>query len=77
MVPMIYLSGLIFPIENMPAGFQLFTYLIPVRYYANVLRGVFLKGSGIGVLWPEAVTLLGMGVAILTLASLRFRKRLD
>jgi ABC-2 type transport system permease protein len=77
MVPMIYLSGLIFPIENMPAGFQDFSYLIPVRYYANVIRGVFLKGSGIDVLWPEAVTMLVMGVAILTLASLRFRKRLD
>ena len=77
MVPMIYLSGLIFPIENMPVGFQYFAYLIPVRYYANVLRGVFLKGSGFAVLWPEAVTMLVMGVAILTLASLRFRKRLD
>ena len=77
MVPMIYLSGLIFPIENMPVGFQYFAYLIPVRYYANVLRGVFLKGSGFGVLWPEAVTMLAMGVVILTLASLRFRKRLD
>ncbi|HET7292267.1 MAG TPA: ABC transporter permease [Vicinamibacteria bacterium] len=77
MVPMIYLSGLIFPIENMPAGFQYATYVIPVRYYADVLRGVFLRGSGIGVLWPEAVTLLGMGTLILVLASLRFRKSLD
>lgn len=77
MVPMIYLSGLIFPIENMPLGFQYFSYAIPVRYYANVLRGVFLKGSGLGVLWPEAGVLLGMGVSILVLAALRFRKRLD
>jgi ABC-2 type transport system permease protein len=77
MVPMIYLSGLIFPIENMPVGFQHFSLLIPVRYYSNVIRGIFLKGSGIDVLWPEAATMLGMGLAILTLASLRFRKRLD
>ena len=77
MVPMIYLSGLIFPVENMPLGFQYFSQLIPVRYYSNVIRGIFLKGSGIDVLWPEAATLLGMGVAVLTLASLRFRKRLD
>ena len=77
MVPMIYLSGLIFPIENMPIGFQYVTYLIPVRYYANVIRGVFLRGSGMGVLWPEAVTLLAMGTFILLLASLRFRKSLD
>ena len=77
MVPMIYLSGLIFPIENMPRAIQLVTYLIPLRYYAEIIRGVFLRGSGIDVLWPEALVLLGMGVAILTVASLRFRKRLD
>lgn len=77
MVPMIYLSGLIFPIENMPRVIQLVTYLIPVRYYAVVIRGIFLKGSGLGVLWPEALILAGMGVSILALAALRFRKRLD
>jgi ABC-2 type transport system permease protein len=77
MVPMIYLSGLIFPIENMPRAIQLVTYVIPLRYYAEIIRGVFLRGSGIGVLWPEALVLLGMGVTILTMASLRFRKRLD
>lgn len=77
MVPMIYLSGLIFPVENMPRGFQIASYAIPVRYYANVLRGIFLKGSGIGVLWPEALSLLGIGVTVLTMASLRFRKSLE
>jgi ABC-2 type transport system permease protein len=77
MIPMIYLSGLIFPIENMPRVIQLVTYAIPLRYYAEIIRGVFLRGSGIGVLWPEALTLLGMGVAILGLAAWRFRKRLD
>lgn len=77
MVPMIYLSGLIFPLENMPRGFQIASYAIPVRYYANVLRGVFLKGSGLGVLWPEALSLLAIGVTVLTLASLRFRKSLE
>ncbi len=77
MVPMIYLSGLIFPIENMPPAIQLVTYVIPLRYYAEIIRGVFLRGSGIDVLWREAVVLLGMGVTILTVASLRFRKRLD
>ena len=77
MVPMIYLSGLVFPIQNMPALFQYVSYAIPVRYYGNVLRGVFLRGSGIGVLWPEALTLTLMGTAPLALASLRFRKKLD
>ena len=55
MVPMIYLSGLIFPIENMPPAIQLVTYVIPLRYYAEIIRGVFLRGSGIDVLWREAV----------------------
>lgn len=77
MIPMVYLSGLIFPIENMPRAIQLVTYAIPLRYYAEIIRGVFLRGSGLRVLWPEALTLLLMGLAILTVASLRFRKRLD
>jgi ABC-2 type transport system permease protein len=77
MMPMILLSGLIFPVENMPRAIQVVTYAIPLRYYAEIIRGVFLRGSGLDVLWPQAVTLLGMGLAILTLASLRFRKRLD
>ena len=77
MIPMIYLSGLIFPIDNMPRPIQLVTYLIPLRYYAEIIRGVFLRGSGLNVLWPEALVLLGMGAAIMTVASLRFRKRLD
>ena len=77
MIPMVYLSGLIFPIENMPWAIQLVTYAIPLRYYAEIIRGVFLRGSGLRVLWPEALTLLLMGLAILTVASLRFRKRLD
>ena len=77
MVPMIYLSGLIFPIENMPALFQHVSMVIPVRYYAIILRGVFLKGSGLEVLWPEALALLAIGSTVLVLAAVRFRKRLD
>jgi ABC-2 type transport system permease protein len=77
MVPMIYLSGLIFPVENMPEAFQAASRLIPVRYYAVILRGVFLKGSGLSVLWPEALALLVIGTTVLTLAALRFRKSLD
>jgi ABC-2 type transport system permease protein len=77
MMPMIYLSGLIFPIENMPPAVQAITYAIPVRYYANIIRGVFLRGSGLSVLWPEALTLALMGTGLLAVAALRFRKRLD
>lgn len=77
MMPMIYLSGLIFPIENMPRLIQLGTYGIPLRYYNTIIRGIFLKGVGLETLWPEAVVLLAYGLAILGLASARFRKRLD
>jgi ABC-2 type transport system permease protein len=76
-MPMILLSGMIFPIENMPPAIQLVTYAIPLRYYAEIIRGVFLRGSGLDVLWPQAVILTAMGVALLTVAALRFQKRLD
>jgi len=77
MVPMIYLSGLIFPIQNMPRPIQAVTYAIPLRYYNNIIRGVFLKGSGLSVLYPEMLILLAFGLGALALASLRFQKRLD
>ena len=74
LTPMIYLSGFIFPIENMPAFIQPFTYLIPLRYFLVIVRGVFLKGLGIDLLWPQAAALAGWGVAVLALAVLRSRK---
>jgi drug efflux transport system permease protein len=76
MLPQVYLSGFIFPIQNMPAVFQWLTYLVPLRYYVVVLRGIFLKGVGLSVLWPQAVALLTLGTTILVLARLRFRRRL-
>lgn len=77
MIPMIYLSGLIFPIENMPEVLQQATRVIPLRYYNHVIRGVFLKGSGLDVLWLDALVLAVFGVGVLALAAMRFRKRLD
>jgi ABC-2 type transport system permease protein len=76
MLPQIYLSGFAFPIQNMPRVFQLISYLVPLRYYVTILRGVFLKGVGIDVLWPQALALLGLGLCILTIARLRFRRQL-
>ena len=77
MTPMIVLSGFVFPIENMPRIIQYFTYLMPLRYFFVIVRGLFLKGSGLAELWPQALILLGFGVAILGLSALRFRKRLE
>lgn len=75
LVPMIYLSGFIFPIENMPAAIQKFTYVIPLRYYLVIVRGLFLKGVGLDVLWPQAAALGVLGLAILGLAVMRSSKR--
>ncbi|HXE79699.1 MAG TPA: ABC transporter permease [Vicinamibacterales bacterium] len=76
LMPMIYLSGFVFPIENMPAWIQPLTYLIPLRYFLIIVRGLFLKGVGLETLWPEALALAGWGVGILVLATLRSTKRL-
>jgi ABC-2 type transport system permease protein len=76
LLPMVFLSGFIFPIENMPEVIQPVTYLIPLRYFLIILRGIFLKGIGLDVLWPQALALLVWGMAMLTLATLRSTKRL-
>ena len=75
LMPMIYLSGFIFPIENMPSVIQGLTYLIPLRYFLVIVRGIFLKGIGLELLWPQAVALASWGTVMLLLAVLRSRKR--
>jgi drug efflux transport system permease protein len=76
LMPMLYLSGFIFPIENMPAAIQPLTYLVPLRYFIVIVRGIFLKGVGVAVLWPHILALAVWGVAILMLAVARSRKTL-
>jgi len=76
LTPMMYLSGFIFPIENMPAWIQPLTYLIPLRYFLIILRGIFLKGVGLEILWPQALALFTWGAVVLALATLRSSKRL-
>jgi ABC-2 type transport system permease protein len=73
--PMIYLSGFIFPIENMPAIIQPVTYLIPLTYFLVIVRGIFLKGIGLDLLWPQALALGAWGLGMLALAVSRSRKR--
>ncbi|MDO9531823.1 MAG: ABC transporter permease [Deltaproteobacteria bacterium] len=73
LTPAILLSGLIFPIANMPVFFQYLTYLNPLMYFVIVTQGIFLKGAGLVLLWPQitAMTVLGMGM--LGLAVARFK----
>ena len=77
MMPMIFLSGFAFPIENMPQVIQYISYIIPLRYFINIIRGVIIKGIGFNELWLEATILLVMGVLILALSAWRFKKRLE
>ena len=65
LTPMIYLSGFIFPIENMPQWIQYVTYAIPLRYFLVIVRGIFLKGVGVDVLWPQMAALLACGLVLI------------
>ena len=76
-MPGFLLSGFAFPIHAMPPLFQYVTYLNPIRYFMEIVRGIFLKGSGVDTLWPQMLALTGFGIAILSVSILRFRKRLD
>jgi ABC-2 type transport system permease protein len=74
--PAVLLSGFMFPIANMPTLVQWVTYLNPLRYFLVIVRGIFLKGVGPSVLWPQMAVLAVMGVTILLLATSRFNKTL-
>jgi ABC-2 type transport system permease protein len=77
LMPMIFLSGFSFPIENMPKIIQAITYIIPLRYFMTIIRGIILKGVGFYEVWFELLMLFLIGVTVLTLSSLRFKKRMD
>jgi ABC-2 type transport system permease protein len=77
LLPFFMLSGFVFPIDNMPEAVQWLTLLNPLRYMLVVIRGVFLKGTGLSVLWPQFAGLMVLGAVVFTGAMLRFRKRLD
>ena len=75
--PFFMLSGFSFPIRNMPEAVQWLTYLDPVRYFMEIVRGVFLQGAGISTLWPQIAALAVFGVIILGLSVNRFHKQLE
>ncbi len=74
MLPAFMLSGFVYPIANMPEPVQWFTYLNPLRYYLVIIRGVYLKGLGFHVLWPQMLALALLGAGMLSLAAGRFKK---
>jgi len=75
--PFFMLSGFAFPIRNMPVSMQVVTFINPVRYFMEIVRGIFLQGAGISTLWPQMLALAVFGVTILWLSVLRFHKQLE
>lgn len=76
LLPSMLLSGMLFPLENMPTALQWLSHAVPARYLVHALRGALLKGNGLDVLWPDLVAQVIFSVLILTLATLRFPRRL-
>jgi ABC-2 type transport system permease protein len=77
MQPVFMLSGFAVPLRNMPDSIEYLTYLNPLRCFMEIVRGVFLKGAGFDVLWPQVAALTVFGIMIMSLSVLRFKKRLD
>ena len=75
-LPAVLLSGFMFPISNMPEPAQWLTYLNPLRYFLVIIRDIFLKGSGWEILWPQFAALAALGATLLSISSLRFKKRM-
>ena len=76
-MPAITFSGFGFPISTMPQWLQYLTYLSPLRYFLVVLRGTYLKGVGLDILWPQMLAMAALGISLLAVAVLRFHKALD
>jgi ABC-2 type transport system permease protein len=77
LLPSIFLAGFFFPLEAMPKILQWISYVFPLRYYLVIIRSLMLKGVGISAIQTELIALTIFGIAIMSLASMRFRKRLD
>jgi ABC-2 type transport system permease protein len=76
LLPAFLLSGFVFPIDNMPFILRIITHVIPARYFVTILRGIYLKGVGLPVLWGEALFLAVFGGVVLIVAMLKFRKKI-
>ena len=76
-LPAFLLSGFMFDIGNMPRPLQVMTNLIPARHFVTILRGLYLKGTGLAELWPQCLLLVAFAALMLLLAIRTFKKRLD
>jgi ABC-2 type transport system permease protein len=77
LLPSIFLSGFFFPLAAMPTWLQLVSYVVPLRYFLIIVRGIVLKGVGFSALWPEVMALGAFALVVMSAAVMRFRKSLD
>ncbi len=76
-LPTLLLSGFVFAIENMPLPLQIITYIVPARYFIAILRGIYLKGIGLEILWTDALFLVVYSLVMITIANRKFRFKLE
>ena len=76
-LPTLLLSGFVFAIENMPVPLQILTYIVPARYFIAILRGIYLKGIGLEILWTDALFLLVYSLVMIMIANRKFRFKLE
>ena len=76
LMPAVLISGFMFPIENMPWIIQQASLLVPYRFFLEICRGVFLRGVGLEILWPQAAALTVFAVGLFVAGAASFRKRL-
>ena len=76
LLPSMLLSGMVFPIENMPLPLRVLSNVVPARYFVHALRGVILKGNGLDLLWPDLLAMAAFALVVIAIATARFRRRL-
>jgi ABC-2 type transport system permease protein len=76
LLPSLLLSGMVFPVENMPLPLRVLSSVIPARYLVHALRGILLKGNGLEVLWPDLLAVVAFAVVIVAFSTARFQRRL-
>jgi ABC-2 type transport system permease protein len=77
MIPILLLSGMLFPIENMPKFFEVLSNIVPARWYIDAIRKMMIQGSPLIAVWKESVILLGMTVAFFGLSLIKFNDKLE
>jgi ABC-2 type transport system permease protein len=75
-LPAFLLSGWVFAIKQMPVALQVVSYIVPAKYAVAISKGIFLKGIGLGILWPNALILVGFAAFFLWLANRKFVKKM-